>query len=106
MKLDKAFLERAKKLHNQDRLYGTTTMGARGQVVIPAKARADFKLKAGDQLLVLGKFGKVLAFMKADQMEEFVNMIMDHVAGTSAESLAKTHITKLFGSLKKSKKNS
>jgi AbrB family looped-hinge helix DNA binding protein len=67
------------KLHDKDRMYGTTTMGARGQVVIPAEARKELGLKPGDRMLVMGKFGKVLGLMKADEIESFISLIMDKI---------------------------
>ena len=70
----------AYKAHPKDRMYGTTTVGARGQIVIPAGARKDLGLKPGDQLVVMGKFGKIVALMKADQIEDLVGMIMDKIA--------------------------
>lgn len=88
-----------KKLYEQDKLYGTTTMGARGQVVIPAQARKDLKLKPGDQLVVLGKFGKSLGFVKAEHMEEIIGIIMEQIAGSEMESDVRNHIQKLFGSV-------
>ena len=36
------------------RFYGSVTVSERGQIVIPADARKDFKIKTGDKLLVLG----------------------------------------------------
>jgi AbrB family looped-hinge helix DNA binding protein len=86
-----------KGMHEQDKLYGTTTLGARGQLVIPIDARKDLNLNPGDQLLVMGKFGKVLGLMKADQLGEFIETIMKHVAGTSREKEIKNHIEKVFG---------
>ncbi|MDD5382058.1 MAG: AbrB/MazE/SpoVT family DNA-binding domain-containing protein [Candidatus Margulisbacteria bacterium] len=47
--------------------YDTVTVGERGQVVIPAKARRDFAIKPGDKLIVLqgmGKMGLVLVHSK------------------------------------------
>lgn len=88
-----------KKMTSQDKLYGTTTMGARGQVVIPAEARKDLGLKPGDRLVVTGKFGKVLGLIKADQMEEFVKIIMRNLAGTGMEQEVKRHIEKFLGRL-------
>ena len=38
------------KNHN---FYGSTTVGERGQIVLPAKLRDDLKINAGDKLLVL-----------------------------------------------------
>ncbi len=34
--------------------YGSTTVGERGQIVLPAKMRKEFNLKKGDKLLVIG----------------------------------------------------
>jgi AbrB family looped-hinge helix DNA binding protein len=36
------------------RFYGSVTVSERGQIVIPAEARKDFNIKAGDKLLVFG----------------------------------------------------
>ena len=72
-------------------------MGARGQVVIPAQARKDLKLLPGDQLLVMGKFGKVLGFIKADQLEELIGMVMDQFQGTRIKKDIQKHIQKVLG---------
>jgi AbrB family looped-hinge helix DNA binding protein len=34
--------------------YGSTTVGERGQIVLPAKMRKVFNIKKGDKLLVIG----------------------------------------------------
>jgi AbrB family looped-hinge helix DNA binding protein len=36
------------------KFYGSTTVGERGQIVLPAKLRNDFSIKKGDKLLVIG----------------------------------------------------
>jgi AbrB family looped-hinge helix DNA binding protein len=36
------------------RFYGSVTVSERGQIVVPAEARKDFNIKAGDKLLVFG----------------------------------------------------
>lgn len=94
-----------KKVHQQfqkqDKFYGTTTIGERGQVVIPALARKELGLEAGDQLIVMGKFGKVLGLMKTDAMQSFVETIMSNLEGTGMETHAKQHIEKMFGKIKK-----
>lgn len=36
------------------KFYGSTTVGERGQIVLPAKLRHDFSIKKGDILLVIG----------------------------------------------------
>ena len=86
-----------KRFHSKDKFYGTTTMGARGQVVIPAEARKDLGLNPGDQLAVMGKFGKVLGLMKTDQMLDFVETIMNNLAVTGMEKEYKKHFEKMVG---------
>ena len=78
----------------QDKLYGTTTMGVRGQVVIPAEARKDLGLSPGDQLMVMGKFGKALGLIKTDEMESFVKVIMENLSGSGADREVKEYIKK------------
>ena len=97
------FLKDHKKLMEQDKLYGTTTMGAKGQVVIPAEARKELNLKPGDQLLVMGRFGKALGLMKTDELSGIINMIMKHAAGTSMEGDIKQYVEKMFGNIKPKK---
>jgi AbrB family looped-hinge helix DNA binding protein len=36
------------------KFYGSTTVGERGQIVLPAKLREDFHITKGDILLVIG----------------------------------------------------
>jgi AbrB family looped-hinge helix DNA binding protein len=36
------------------KFYGSTTVGERGQIVLPAPLRKDFKINKGDKLLVVG----------------------------------------------------
>lgn len=37
----------------KDCFYGSVTVGERGQIVIPADARADLEIKPGDKLLII-----------------------------------------------------
>jgi AbrB family looped-hinge helix DNA binding protein len=50
---------------NGKHLFGIVTVGDKGQIVIPAKARKLFDISAGDQLVVLGDEGQGLAIIKA-----------------------------------------
>lgn len=86
-----------RKIYSNDKLYGTATMGARGQVVIPAQARKDLKLKPGDQLMVMGKFGKLLGLIKSEQLSELVETIMQHLSGSGMESDFIKYFEKTFG---------
>ena len=56
-------------------LFGLVTVGAKGQIVIPAKARKVFEIAPGDRLLVLGDEAQGLALLKADRFLELANAI-------------------------------
>lgn len=47
-------------------LFGMVTVGDKGQIVIPAKARKLFDINPGDQLVVLGDENQGIAIMKSD----------------------------------------
>lgn len=47
-------------------VFGTVTVGERGQIVIPARARKLFKIKKGDELMVLGDINQGLALINSD----------------------------------------
>ncbi len=56
--------------------YGSVTVGERGQIVVPAEARSDLGIEAGEKLLVFsGKNG--LKLMKADKVAEFLDQAME-----------------------------
>jgi len=58
--------------------YGSVTVGERGQVVIPAKARRDYGIECGDQLLIMGhptKNGLMIA--KVDAIRAFLSKMID-----------------------------
>ena len=48
-------------------LFGVVTVGDKGQIVIPAKARKLFEISPGDQLVVLGDEEQGLAIMKSEK---------------------------------------
>ncbi len=50
--------------HRRKKFYGSVTVSERGQIVIPAAARGDFRIEAGDKLLVLGDLNKGIALVK------------------------------------------
>jgi len=61
--------------------YGSTTVGERGQVVIPIKARRDFKMRSGEELLVTGAHGRFLMMMKISEIKG----VMEELAGRVRE---------------------
>ena len=58
-------------------LFGIVTVGDKGQIVIPAKARKVFDISAGDQLVVLGDETQGMAVMKAQDFLALANMVMN-----------------------------
>ena len=56
-------------------LFGMVTVGDKGQIVIPAKARKVFNISAGDQLVVLGDEAQGLAILKSEDFLAFVDMV-------------------------------
>ena len=54
-------------------IFGVVTVGEKGQIVLPAKARKIFRIEAGDRLLVLGDEGQGIAIMKeSDILKNFI----------------------------------
>ena len=64
-------------------IFGTVTVGERGQVVIPKAARDLFGIGAGDSLVVLGDEDQGLAIMKADSFLAGVENLRKMVEGAS-----------------------
>lgn len=56
-------------------LFGVVTVGDKGQIVIPAKARKLFSINAGDQLVVLGDEAQGIALLKSDNFLQMADMI-------------------------------
>lgn len=56
-------------------LFGLVTVGDKGQIVIPAKARKIFDISTGDQLVVLGDEGQGLALIKSEKFLTLANMV-------------------------------
>ena len=56
-------------------LFGLVTVGEKGQIVIPAKARKVFEINPGDQLVVLGDEGQGIALVKTENFLSLANMV-------------------------------
>lgn len=55
---------------NRKQFYGSTTLGEKGQVVIPAEARKTMNLGKGEKLLVFGLGGEILVLAKLSKVEQ------------------------------------
>ncbi|HEX3099604.1 MAG TPA: AbrB/MazE/SpoVT family DNA-binding domain-containing protein [Patescibacteria group bacterium] len=58
-------------MHADQEFYGTTTIGERGQIVIPQEARKAMKLKNADKLLAFGMGNDMLVLAKVSQLQKF-----------------------------------
>ncbi len=55
--------------------FGVVTVGEKGQIVIPAKARKVFDIKEGDRLLILGDEERGIAILKEEDMFRQLQMV-------------------------------
>ena len=56
--------------------FGMARVGAKGQIVIPKKARDVFNIKPNDEFLILGDENKGLGIVAPKYIEETLNKIM------------------------------
>jgi AbrB family looped-hinge helix DNA binding protein len=59
---------------------GITTLGKKGQIVIPAEARSAMKLIEGEKLIVMGAHEHALVIMKASRFEAMASHFTKHLA--------------------------
>ncbi len=59
------------------KIYGTATVGERGQISIPAEARRELSINPGDRIVVFGnRLNGSVVLMKADIFEDFAEFFM------------------------------
>jgi AbrB family looped-hinge helix DNA binding protein len=61
-------------------LHGTTTVGERGQIVIPGNIRKALKIKPGDDMTVIARDGKIVV-LPTRSLEAFYTSILDKLEG-------------------------
>ena len=76
-------------MNEQHKFLGITTLGRKGQVVIPAEARKRMKLKTGEKLMVMMPHGNAIVLMKASQLETFAQGLTKKLA--SLRKIIKKH---------------
>ena len=58
------------------KMYGTATVGTKGQIVIPSEAREELNIEPGDKLYIAGSpEKKVLFCLKEDQLRALVEQL-------------------------------
>ena len=62
-------------------IFGLVTVGDKGQIVIPHKARKIFDIKSGDQLLILGDEEQGLAIVKERFLLDMLHAIQEEKGG-------------------------
>ncbi len=59
-------------------LFGMVTVGDKGQIVIPAKARKIFDINPGDSLVVLGDEEQGLAILKSESILALADAVRNY----------------------------
>lgn len=57
------------------KVYGTVTLGAKGQVVIPVELRKQLGLRANDKLVVLSKGKDMIGLVPVEEFSRFLTEI-------------------------------
>lgn len=66
-------------MHNK-RLYGTATVGTKGQIVIPADAREELNIQPGDRLYIVNAaHGAGIVCLKEEMLESMVQQLTAQV---------------------------
>jgi len=60
--------------------YGSTTVGERGQIVLPARLRKDFEINKGDKLLVMtDPHGSSIKLVSPETMSKFLDKMSENI---------------------------
>ena len=66
---------------HRPKVFGSTVVSPRGQVVIPVNARKELGIDSGDTLLVCGPpHGQALLLLKADAIEQILSIMGEQLA--------------------------
>ncbi len=57
------------------KMHGSVTVGTKGQIVIPKDVRDMLDIREGDMLMTMTKYGKFVGFIKAEDMEKFIELL-------------------------------
>jgi AbrB family looped-hinge helix DNA binding protein len=61
--------------------YGLTTVGERGQIVIPKKIRNALKIKTGNKFLVFCHDNTIINLIKPEKFDKIINNMILHLKG-------------------------
>lgn len=57
---------------SKKKVYGSATVGERGQIVIPADVRRSFSIKPGDKLIVFAK-SEMIGLIPVEEFSHFLD---------------------------------
>lgn len=67
------------------RLYGTATVGAKGQIVIPAEAREELNIQQGDKLYIVNAMhGAGIVCLREEMLEDVLQQLTAQMEGFRA----------------------
>jgi len=72
------FMKKKLKMGDYPEVCGVTSLGERGQIVIPKEARAALKIKTGDSLVAL-VHNETLIFVSKKKMESYIKHLTKHL---------------------------
>jgi len=73
---------------------GSTTLGDRGQVVIPVDARKELNLQPGDRLILIAHpFQEAIVLAKAESLERFLNEFIRGLSQVGERQVSKEAAT-------------
>jgi AbrB family looped-hinge helix DNA binding protein len=73
-------------LHENPKIWGVTSIGERGQLVIPAKLREEFGIKKGYEFVVVTKkSGKVIMLMPEKEMTKMLKGAIEKIENLKEE---------------------
>jgi AbrB family looped-hinge helix DNA binding protein len=64
--------------HEKPRMWGVTSMGERGQIVLPSKLREEMDVRKGDQFVVVTK-DKFIGFIREQDMTDMLREWLDKI---------------------------
>ena len=63
-------------MHHDEKFYGTGTIGEKGQIVIPVKARESLGIKPGDNFIFFGHGDNpMIHLIRAEELNNFFEKI-------------------------------
>lgn len=64
------------------KFYGLGTVGEKGQIVIPAKAREILKIKPGDEFIFFGHGNHLIHMVKASELNGILDRMTEKIVKT------------------------